>query len=147
MLQTEVIIAEPIHSNPPCAALTFLSLVMVTSPPPHGLEHSPITQSSHSQFTCNKNSFVISSNFTLTVELFIKRIIFLPGHSSTLQLSVMMESPEQFFPPWAASTIFFLVTYFTPPPHVVEHLPVFHLSHSQSTSYEMEKELYRLCNN
>ena len=56
MLQTEVIIAEPKHSNPPCAALTFLSLVLVTSPPPHGFEHSPITQSSHSQLTCNISS-------------------------------------------------------------------------------------------
>ena len=51
VLQTEVMIAEPEHSNPPCAALNFLSLVLVIAPPPHGFEHSPITQSSQTQST------------------------------------------------------------------------------------------------
>ena len=49
--------AGPGHSSPPCCAPTFSVLVFVLIPPPHSLSHSPITQSSHSQWTKEKIMF------------------------------------------------------------------------------------------
>ena len=50
-LQLTSRVSTPGHSSPPCSASAFTCRVCVSNPPPHDLEHSPSTQSSHSQWT------------------------------------------------------------------------------------------------
>ena len=60
-------------------------------------------------------------------------IKFIPGHSSILQSSMIFGSPEQFFPPFAASVLTSLVLVLFPPPHSFEQVPILQEFHSQST--------------
>ena len=50
-LQLSSIEVGPGHLSPPCWAVTFSVRVFVLVPPPHDLEHSPMIQSFHSQWT------------------------------------------------------------------------------------------------
>ena len=60
----------------------------------------------------------------------------LPGHSCVLQLSVIFEEPKHSCPPFSAS-IFGSRTFMRiPPPHSLEHSPIFHSFHSQSTVFQ-----------
>ena len=60
----------------------------------------------------------------------------LPGHSCVLQLSVIFEEPKHSWPPFSAS-IFGSRTFMRiPPPHSLEHSPIFHSFHSQSTVFQ-----------
>ena len=51
-----------------------------------------------------------------------------------LQLSSTLAAPEHFSPPCLALTFSVRVLVFIPPPHVLEHNPFCHSSHSQSTT-------------
>ena len=55
----------------------------------------------------------------------------LPGQSCVLQEYLFILSPSQ-MPPCLSSTFFVLKSYLVPPPHVLEHSPICHSSHSQS---------------
>ena len=60
--------------------------------------------------------------------------LILPGHSWTLQLSVTDASPSHSLPPLAEDTFSSLFLVIKPPPHVFEHSPTCHSSHSQWTN-------------
>ena len=60
--------------------------------------------------------------------------VILPGHSWTLQLSVTDASPSHALPPLAEDTFSSLFLVIKPPPHVLEHSPTCHSSHSQWTN-------------
>ena len=66
------------------------------------------------------------------------------GHASTLHSWTMDELPTQSFPPFSASVDLFLVMKSCPPPHVLVHSPVFHLSHTQSTVWNEDLVFYWL---
>ena len=57
----------------------------------------------------------------------------LPGHSCTLQASVMLAGPGHSLPPNAASIFRSLKLDLVPPPQVIEHSPTTQSPHSQST--------------
>ena len=75
--------------------------------------------------------------FVLNLELifFHKKceIVYIPEHSWVLQVSSIVEEPEHSFPPCFAITFSIRVLVLRPPPHLFEHSPICHLSHSQST--------------
>ena len=63
----------------------------------------------------------------------------LPGHSWTLQLSVIESSPSHSFPPWAADVFSSLILVRVPPPHVLEHSLICQSSHSQWTKFKLNQ--------
>ena len=137
VLHISVTIESPEQLEPPCSALIFIDLKLVRFPPPHSTEHEPISHSPHSQFTETKFIFCLyrklKYGIKFAVSLRTPCFLLLPGHFCILQFSVILESPEQFKPPFDACTATFLVSTRVPPPHSAEHSPIFHSSHSQLT--------------
>ena len=69
-----------------------------------------------------------------------------PGHSSTLQLSSMIESPWQSFPPFDELVFIVRSSVLIPMPQDFEHSPIFHSSHSQSTVIFQINIVYKISN-
>ena len=78
---------------------------------------------------------------SIRLKIYILIFSWVPGHSCTLQLSVMLDDPVHSSPPCCASTFGTLVFVRIPPPHGSSHSPVCHSSHSQSTNFANKFDL------
>ena len=138
--QGSVMSALPLHGIPPKSSSSFISLIRwfdLTPSPLQVTEHSPILHSLHLQST-KKLFYKRYSIYDLLVENSQSTNINLqnnlsPGHSWTLQLSVIEVVPSHSSPSYSAETFLDLVFVRVPPPHEEEQVPMIHSFHSQST--------------